>query len=80
MSYLAADKGRAYLIYFPSGGAVRIDLTDAKGELTAHWINIDSGELGPQEIIQGGGKLELSPPGKGNWAAAILASKKPTGS
>ncbi len=53
----------------------QLDLTDAKGELTAHWINIDTGEFGPKEAIQGGGKLELSSPGKENWAAAIVVRR-----
>ena len=74
-AYLAADKGRSYLIYFPAGGTVKLDLTDAKGILTAHWINIDTGEFGPKNEAHGGGKLELSPPGKENWAAAIVAQQ-----
>ena len=74
-AYMAADKGRSYVVYFPSGGTVQLDLSGAQGELTAHWINIDTGELGPQKAIQGGGKMELSPPGKENWAVAIIAPR-----
>jgi hypothetical protein len=52
---------------------VRIDLSDAKGPLIAHWINIDSGEFGPPQRFSGGGKLALAPPGKENWSTAIIA-------
>jgi hypothetical protein len=71
-AYLAADPGRAYALYFPAGGEVRIDLTAAKSPLTAHWINIDSGEWGTAEEIAGGEQRKLTPPGKSNWAVAIV--------
>ena len=72
-AYLAANKGRAWVVYFPAGGKVGIDLSNAKGPLTARWINIDTGEYGPQERLSGGGNVKLSPPGRENWAAAIVA-------
>jgi hypothetical protein len=73
-AYAAADMGRAYVVYFPAGGEVRLDLSDAAGPLTAHWINIDTGETGPEERVTGGEKVSLSPPGKENWAIAILGT------
>lgn len=74
-AYLAADPGRAYSVYFPAGGEVRIDLTAAKSPLTAHWINIDSGEWGTAEEIDANEHCKLAPPGKGNWVAAIVARR-----
>ena len=72
-AYLAAKKGSAYVIYFPAGGEVGLDLSDAKGPMMAHWINIQTGELGPQQRLSAGGKISIAPPGKENWAAAIVA-------
>jgi len=71
-AYLAADRGRAYAVYFPAGGQVRVDLSGARGPLVAHWINIASGEWGPRQDIAIGGQALLAPPANGNWAAAIV--------
>jgi hypothetical protein len=71
-AYLAADAGSAYALYFPAPGKVRVDFSAAKGPLVAHWINISTNEYGPKQKVAGGGKVELSPPGQGNWVAAIL--------
>jgi hypothetical protein len=72
-AYLAAERGRAYVLYFPAGGEIQLDLSDAQGTLNVHWINIDTGEPGPQQTLRGGAKIGVSPPGEQNWAAAILA-------
>ncbi|MCA9257877.1 MAG: hypothetical protein KDA61_01700 [Planctomycetales bacterium] len=72
-AYLATSNRGDLAVYFPAGGEVRVDLSNASGSLIAHWINIDSGEFGPQERVTGGGQRKLSPPGRENWAAAIVA-------
>lgn len=71
-AYLAANPGRAYAVYFPAGGEVRIDFTADKSPLTVHWINIDAGEWGQATEIAGGKSHTLTSPTSGNWAAAIL--------
>jgi hypothetical protein len=71
-AYLAADPGKAYALYFPAGGEVTLDLSKAKGTLKVRWINIDTGEWGPASELQGRGKVNVSPPGKQNYAAAIV--------
>ncbi|MEQ9410956.1 MAG: putative collagen-binding domain-containing protein [Fuerstiella sp.] len=72
-AYIAASNGGRWAVYFPAGGEVRVDFTDASGPLVAHWINIDTGEFGPQQQLDAGANVSLSPPGKENWAAAIIA-------
>ncbi|MEZ6032131.1 MAG: hypothetical protein R3C17_03495 [Planctomycetaceae bacterium] len=59
-AYLAANEGRAYVLYFPSGGNVRIDLPAAKEYWAVHWIDIASGEWGPVQQSSGG-ELTSSP-------------------
>lgn len=71
-AYAAAEPGTAYAVYFPSGGEVILDVSDAIGSLKGQWIDIDSGEIGPTGEYQGGGTIKLSPPDKGNWAVAIV--------
>ena len=71
-AYLSADNGHAYALYFPAGGEVQLDLSDASGMFAVQWINIDTGELGMRQTSKAGGKVTLAPPGSENWAAAIL--------
>lgn len=70
-AYLAANPGKAYAIYFPQGGSVKIDLSEAKGKLTLKWINIETGDWGTSSKINSGKKQKLKTPDNGNWAATI---------
>jgi hypothetical protein len=74
-AYLSVNPGKAYALYFPGGGEVSIDLSAANGLLTARWIYIDTGDWGPTVNYQGGKKIPIAPPGKGNWALAITAKE-----
>lgn len=74
-AYCSANAGKAYALYFPKKGAVKINLSTAKGKLTAHWIDIDQGKWGPQQQLENGPAVPLTPPGQGNWAVAIVAEK-----
>jgi hypothetical protein len=71
--YLAADPGRAYMVYFPKGGEVTLDLSAMPGKLKVYWINIDSGAWDVIGGLDGGGKRVLRPPSRGNRVAVILA-------
>jgi hypothetical protein len=71
-AYLAAQPGAAYAVYFPNGGQVGLDLTDAQGSFDARWINIETGDWGAKQSLRGGQVASLSPPGKGHWAAAVV--------
>jgi hypothetical protein len=70
-AYLSVNSGRAFALYLPVGGEVRIDLSSMQEPLVVRWIEIATGEWGPEQHIQGGGKAHLTSPGSGNWAAAI---------
>lgn len=76
-AYLAADPGRAYALYFPAGGEVRLDVSKAREPLVAHWIDIATGEWGPTQDLPAGEKPSIVPPGTGNWTAAIIARNPP---
>lgn len=72
--YLRADPGKAYIRYFPHGGAVGLDLKKAQGTFTGHWVNIDTGLLDDQINAEGGRIVTLETPSEGPWAAYL----KPT--
>jgi hypothetical protein len=74
-AYLAADPGRSYVVYFPTGGEVKVDMSIAKESFIAHWIDIDSGEMGPTQNFSGGDKISVAAPGRKNWVVAIIVRK-----
>lgn len=75
-AYLAADPGKAYILYFTKngGGSVGLKLgryPDAKFEL--RWINISTGEWGPSTTISGGNTVNIDrPDGSAHWVAVIV--------
>ena len=71
-AYLAARPGEKYAAYFTNGGAVGLDLTGETGRYRVKWIDIASGQWGPEDQLQGGAVVTLKAPGAGNWAAAIV--------
>lgn len=74
-AYAAAAEGKAYVVYFPQGGSVDLDLSKASGRLTLRWIHIDSGDWGPTAESDGGGKTTVQAPSVGNWCVAVTNEK-----
>jgi len=73
-AYLAAKPGGKYAFYFPNGGEVGLDLTQAAKKFRLRWINIQTGEWGPESEINGGAVVSIAAPGEGHWAAAVVAN------
>jgi hypothetical protein len=71
-AYLAAKPGSAYALYFPDGGAVGLDMRGHDGRFELHWMDITSGRPHAQQVVRGGDWLEIGPPAKGHWAAALV--------
>ena len=71
-AFCLAELGRQYAVYFPDGGAVKLDVSTAKGTLQVRWLHIDRNTWQEPQTVAGGGTLELKTPGKGHWAALIL--------
>lgn len=74
-AYLAAQPGEKYLLYFTDGGSVKVDLSHGPGTLRVTWVDIATGQRHGQETLRGGSRVQISPPGSGGWAAAILKVK-----
>ena len=71
-AYLAASGGSAYVVYFPAGGRVGLDVSGSKGPFTLNWINIDTGQSRDQELVVDRDEITLSPPSKDNWVVAVV--------
>ncbi|TVS20304.1 MAG: hypothetical protein EA424_04670 [Planctomycetaceae bacterium] len=73
VAYLRCVPGRQYAVYFPDGGAVKLDVSAMKGRLQVHWLEIARNAWQTPRDAHGGGTLELNAPGQGHWAVLILA-------
>jgi hypothetical protein len=75
-AYLAADPGKAYIIYFTKngGGSVGLKLDSYPGKkFKLSWINIHTGKWGSTTTISGGSTVKINrPDGSSHWVATIL--------
>ncbi len=72
-AYLAADPGRAYVLFFCNGGKVSLDLKDASGAVRGQWVNIGTGEWGEALELAGGTLQPIAAPRPGPWVAVLTA-------
>jgi hypothetical protein len=56
-----ADPGKNYLVY-SAAGTIHLDLSDAGGTFTSHWINPSTGAMINGEQVRAGKTIELSAP------------------
>ncbi len=78
-AYVAADPGKAYILYFTKDGSGSVGLklsdhSDTTFEL--HWVNIDTGQWGPKSTLSGGRTPIISrPDNSSHWVAAITRTQ-----
>lgn len=64
--YCLAVPGREYLVYLTDGGQVTVDLSMARGRLSAEWMHPVTGEVTPGGAVEGGAKRTLEAPSRGD--------------
>jgi hypothetical protein len=79
-AYLAASPGEKYILYFTHQGAgsVGLNLEGYLGDtFKIYWVNIDTGEWGPEASVDGGSIQKIyRPDDSAHWVAAILNTNK----
>jgi hypothetical protein len=75
-AYLLCNPGKAYGVYFPSSGSIKLDLRKAQGShFKLRWISIETGEFhGGAENIEAGPLVILETPDEGSnagWACTL---------
>ncbi|PHN08252.1 hypothetical protein CRP01_02715 [Flavilitoribacter nigricans DSM 23189 = NBRC 102662] len=72
-AFLSYIDGRTYLLYFPDGGAVDLDLTGHEGTARVQWLSIldDRPHWQQAATIAGGKPQPLEVPGSGHWLALV---------
>ncbi len=73
---LSYPDGGAYLVFLPQGEATTLTLMDGDvSGFTLKWFHPKTGKLlAEEDIMSEQGKLLLTPPGEGDWAAWLSAS------
>ena len=75
-AYLAADPGKAYILYFTRNGEGSVGLKldsfpDTTFEL--RWVNVSTGNWGSTTTISGGRMVTIDRPNaSAHWVAAIV--------
>jgi hypothetical protein len=72
-AYCLAEPGRQYAVYFPDGGTVSLDVSDARGSLELRWLDITRSVWQEPQSATAGRTLELRAPDNGHWAVLIVA-------
>jgi hypothetical protein len=73
--YCLANPGSEYLVYAPARGRVKLDLSAAKGRLTAEWLDPRRGVSVNGGAVQGGAKRTLRAPFQGDAVLRVVAAK-----
>jgi len=74
-AYVTARPGEAYVLYFPNGGAVQLDLSKVSGRYELEWIDVSTSQSREGGAIAGGSMAAIKAPGAGHWVAVILKAK-----
>lgn len=70
-AFLASNPGEKYLVLFPNGGKVGLDLSAYDNEFELKWMDARNGEWASEELLRGGKMVELSAPGEQEWVAVL---------
>ncbi len=70
-AYLSCIEGEQYALYFPDGGVVTLDLSDARGEFDIRWLDILESRWADQSHTSGGKSVTLRAPGTSHWACLL---------
>jgi hypothetical protein len=69
--YCLAVVGSEYLLFLPSGGDVRVDLSGSTGTLTVEWFDPSKGQTAGGGSVTGGHSVTLTSPVAGSAVAYI---------
>lgn len=70
-AYLLAEPGRQYAAYFPDGGSVTLDMSQAEGQWRQRWINLDEAEWQPYRRLRADDEVRLDAPDEGHWITVL---------
>lgn len=80
-AFVGAQEGEAYVVYFPEGGSVGLNLSTATGSFTLEWLNYDTAtwDTDSQTTVNGGATTTIASPPMppGPWIAVLTKTGTP---
>jgi len=70
-AYCLANPGKEYALYFPNGGAVRLDTSGLAATAALRWLHVLTSQWRDLQPVEGGGNLNVECPSKDYWAVLI---------
>lgn len=70
-AYCRANPGTDYLVYFPAGGAVQLDVSAVKGPISLRWMNILTAEWETPIQMEESDSINLTCKDDGHWAVIV---------
>ena len=67
-----ADPAREYIVCFPFGGRIAVDLTAATGDLNVQWFNPRMGVTNISDPATGGGSRPFAAPDTKDWVLHLF--------
>ncbi|MCA9229727.1 MAG: hypothetical protein KDA57_03690 [Planctomycetales bacterium] len=74
-AYLTRVAGEQYALFFPAGGSVELDLTEAAGSFARKWLDIAQSRWTEAEPVAGSAKVVLESPGEGYWVVLLTKAE-----
>ncbi len=71
--YVSAKEGEKYILYFTNSGDVKLDLNRYNHTYKMKWININTGEFGPESTLKGDNIVSIETPYQGSWFAVLTS-------
>tara|TARA_R110002050_G_scaffold100_3_gene814 strand:+ start:115 stop:1653 length:1539 start_codon:yes stop_codon:yes gene_type:complete len=73
-AFLTGKSGESYLLYFPEGGEVKLDLSSYPQQFELNWISLEEANWGKSILLDGGDKRSIAPP-VDNGSLALIQVK-----
>lgn len=70
-AYLTRKNMDVFVVFFPDQGEAGLDLTGQNHKYRIRWMNVRSGEWGPEHRVRGGAVIPLTTPGEQEWVAVV---------
>ena len=70
-AYLTSKAGETYIVFFPNGGGVELDLTAYNFDFTLQWMNVREGQWHSESVVKGNEKVVLKAPNNNQWVGVV---------
>ncbi len=73
-AYVSAKDGDTYVLYFPKGGKVKLDLAQHNQTFDTQWLSVETANWEKEQQIKGGHTIDLETPDEHGWFVVLKGS------